>query len=135
MEWDYFECFVGALWLKRGFKSVYKTPAHDDGVDIVALNGKTGALIQCKTSSIDGHQLGWDGIKDVVTGQAAHARRHPGVSLIKVCVTNQFFNGTARKHAEMNDVETVDQHNLERLLENPRSTQARRRDATVRGLG
>jgi hypothetical protein len=116
MEWDYFECFVAALWLKRGFKSVYKTPAHDDGIDVVALNGEAGVLIQCKTSSIDGHQLGWEAIKDVVTGRAAYARRHPGVSLSKVCVTNQFFNGTARKHAEMNDVETVDQGDLERLL-------------------
>jgi hypothetical protein len=117
MEWDYFECFVAALWLKRGYKSVYKTPARDDGVDVVALNGRLGSLIQCKTSSIDGHQLGWEGIKDVVTGQAAYARRYPGVSLAKVCVTNQFFNATARKHAEMNDVETIDQCDLERLLE------------------
>ena len=116
MEWEYFECFVAALWLKRGFKSVYKTPVHDEGVDVVALNGKSGSLIQCKTSSIDGYQLGWDGIKDVVTGQAAYVRRHPGVRLDKVCITNQFFNGTARKHAEMNDVETVDQRDLERLL-------------------
>jgi hypothetical protein len=36
--------------------------------------------------------------------------------LSKVCVTNQFFNRTARKHAEMNDVETVDQRDLEQLL-------------------
>jgi hypothetical protein len=36
--------------------------------------------------------------------------------LRKVCVTNQFFNGTARRHAEINDVETVDQRDLERLL-------------------
>jgi hypothetical protein len=47
--------------------------------DWVALNGRTGALIQCRTSSIDGHQLGWEAIKEVVTERAAYARRHPNV--------------------------------------------------------
>ena len=49
MEWGYFECFVAALYLKQGFKTVYRTPMHDDGVDVVAISGIKGVLIQCKT--------------------------------------------------------------------------------------
>ena len=128
MDWDYFECFIAALWLKRGFKSVYKTPPRDEGIDVVALNGRSGALIQCKTSSDEGKHLGWDAIKDVVTGHAAYARRHPGVTLKKVCVTNQFFNAGAREHARLNDVEVVDQSDIEMIL---RSHEVRKLDVEL----
>ena len=116
MEWEYFECFVAALWLKRGFKSVYKTPVHDEGVDVVALNGKSGSLIQCKTSSIDGYQLGWDGMRMSSRGRPRMSVDTQAFGWTRSASRTSSSIRTARKHAEMNDVETVDQRDLERLL-------------------
>jgi hypothetical protein len=120
MEWEFFECFVATLWLKQGFKTVYKTPPQDGGVDVVAISGNKGVLIQCKTSSIDGHEMGWEAVKDVVAGAAAYQRKHPGIVFEKVCATNQFFNGTAKKHAKLNDVTVVEQGEFEKLLQQHR---------------
>jgi hypothetical protein len=130
MQWDYFECLVTVLWQKRGYRNVYRTPKHDDGVDVVAITGPNGDLVQCKTRGTDEASLGWDAVKDVVTGEAAYRARHPGVVFRRICVTNQFFNGTAKKHADLNDVKLLDRsdvgaflkefpiamHEIERLL-------------------
>lgn len=116
MEPRYFEGFVAALWQKRVQGTVYVTPPHDGGIDVVAIDGRAGFVIQCKTSSRDGQELGWDAVKEVVAGQAAYARRHPGVAFAKVCVTNQFFNTNAREQARNNDVELVEKPEIEKLL-------------------
>jgi SNF2-related domain/Restriction endonuclease/Helicase conserved C-terminal domain len=116
MGWQHFECLVGALWSKRGF-DCYRTPGtNDNGVDIVAIDGKRGQLIQAKTSGIDGTKLGWDAVKEVVAGEAFYRRRHPNVSFEKVCITNQFFNAQAQENAELNSVELLDQKHLSDLL-------------------
>lgn len=75
-----------------------------------------GELIQCKSSSCENAQLGWDAIKDVVAGAATYERRHPDVTFKRVCVTNQFFNATAQRHAENNHVALYDQHHLAQFL-------------------
>ena len=49
---DTFEAFCTLLWSKQGFTFVYRTKrSGDGGIDVVALKGKTGALIQAKTFS------------------------------------------------------------------------------------
>jgi len=117
MRPDYFECLVAALWQRKGFKKVYRTPdSYDDGVDVVAI-GSDGELIQCKSSTVENMSLGWDAIKDVVTGEAAYRARHPGISFKKVCATNQFFNENARRHAVLNNVELCDQRTIVDLME------------------
>ena len=60
MKWDYFECLIAALWQKKGFAAVYRTPRQDDGVDVVAISDRIGTLIQCKCCGEDGRSLGWD---------------------------------------------------------------------------
>jgi hypothetical protein len=117
MEWDYFECLIAAIWQKKGFQNVYRTPRHDDGVDVVAITGKVGILIQCKSCGADGGALGWDAVKEVVSGEAAYRQRHPGVNFQRVCVTNQSFNSTASIHADLNNVELLSQKHLLKLLE------------------
>jgi superfamily II DNA or RNA helicase len=117
MQWDYFECLIAAIWQKRGYRMVYRTPQNDDGVDVVAITDLVGVLIQCKTGVSDEASLGWDGVKDVVAGEASYRARHAGVSFGKVCITNRFFNTTAHRHAELNNVELLDQTHLTRLLE------------------
>jgi SNF2 family DNA or RNA helicase len=116
MEWEHFEFFVAALWQKKGFRLVFKTPRQDGGVDVVAIIGESGDLIQCKSSATDGRELGWDAVKDVVAGAAGYSRSHPGVKFQKVCVTNQYFNGSAMEQARLNGVEIVDRDNLADLL-------------------
>ena len=119
MRPDYFEGLVAALWQQQGFSEVQRTPASGDhGIDVVALQRPNGALIQCKTSSSENAQLGWDAIKEVVAGAATYQRRHPEVTFKKICVTNQFFNKNAQRHAENNNVALYDQHGLAQLLKN-----------------
>jgi len=118
MEWRHFEGLTAALWSKRGFDFCYCTPgANDNGVDVVAISGIQGNLIQTKTSSNEGTKLGWETVKDVVGGEAFYRRKHPNIQFKKVGVTNQFFNAQAHEQAGLNDVELIDQHQLGKLLE------------------
>jgi Holliday junction resolvase len=86
-------------------------------VDVVAISGDQGVLIQTKTSSNEGTKLGWETVKDVVGGEAFYRRRHPNVEFKKVGLTNQFFNAQAHEQAGLNDVELIDQHRLAELLD------------------
>ncbi len=116
MRPDYFECLIARLWQSKGFGHVYRTPASfDDGVDVVAI-GTGGELVQCKSSTVTDARLGWEAIKDVVTGEASYKYRHPGVEFLRVCVTNSYFNENAKRHAELNKVQLVDRDGLDALL-------------------
>ena len=120
MGWQHFECLAGVLWSKRGY-DCYRTPGSgDNGVDIVAIRGSVGRLVQTKTSGTDGASLGWDAVKEVVAGEAFYRRRHPDIDFGKICLTNQFFNRQAHDHAVLNDVEILAQVELaEMLVETP----------------
>ncbi len=123
MEWRHFEGLAGALWSKRGFDSVYCTPAANDrGVDVVAIRGSYGELVQAKSSAADGRMLGWEAVNEVVAGEAFYRRRHPGVTFKKVALTNQFFNSGANEKASLNAVELLDQRDLAQLLSEHRVT-------------
>ncbi len=111
-----FERFCAALWNKQGY-TTYLTPVTGDGgVDVVGIKGGVGVLIQCKSSSINGQALGWEAVKDVVAGAAAYEMKHSGAVFQKVAVTNQFFNGSAKGQAILNNVELIDYCALEDLL-------------------
>lgn len=117
MGWQHFECLAGVLCNKQGY-DCYRTPGtSDNGIDIVAVSGRKGQLIQVKTSGTDGAMLGWEAVKDVVTGEAFYSRRHPDVDFEKVCMTNQFFNRQAKENAELNLVKLLDQSALAVMLE------------------
>jgi hypothetical protein len=116
MNWEYLEALTAVIMKKKGFKCVYLTPKTDDGVDVVAYTNNVGELVQCKSSGSDNAALSWDAVKDVVTGAAAYRAKHPGVTFRKSCLTNQHFNATAHKHAELNEVTLVSQEQLGQLL-------------------
>jgi HJR/Mrr/RecB family endonuclease len=116
MEWDYFESLVAAIWQKKGFRTVYRTPRQDEGVDVVAFTGNSGDLIQCKSSGTDDAALDSQGVKDVLSGEAEYRLRHPGVSFSKWAATNQYFNETATDRARKNKVTLVNQKDIETLL-------------------
>lgn len=118
---DAFEAFCAILWSKLGYTRTVRTPqSGDGGVDVVAISGKNGVLIQCKSSSVDGRELSWEAVKDVVAGAAAYRERYPGVRFTLAAVTNRRFNGTAKGQAEINGVELIDGDGLaERMQEKP----------------
>lgn len=116
MSWQHFECLAGVLWTKQGY-DCYRTPGSaDNGVDVVAIAASRGALIQAKTSGVQGAALNWDAVKEVVAGEAFYKQRHPTVDFDKVCFTNQFFNQQAHQNAALNSVHLIDQPQLGRLL-------------------
>ncbi len=117
MDSDTFEVFCAVLWQKKGYPVTYRTKrSGDKGVDVVALKGTAGSLLQAKSSLKEGKELGWEAVKDVVGGTAAYSAKHHGVTFIKYSVTNQFFNTDAQDQAHLNDVELVDQPKLKDLL-------------------
>ena len=113
----HFEAFVAALWQKKGYQFVERTPdSGDDGVDVVAITRPTGELVQCKSSTVDEGEVTWDAVKEVVAGEAAYRARYPGVEFAKACATNQYFNENAVRHAKLNHVELYDQPRLVELM-------------------
>lgn len=121
LDADTFEMFCALLWSKLGFRYSRRTPkSGDGGVDVVAITDKAGALIQCKSSSVEGRELGWEAVKDVVAGAARYAARYSGVCFSLFAVTNRRFNGVAKEQAAINNVELVDIDGLtEMLILNP----------------
>ena len=109
LDADAFEAFCAILWSKMGYRKTRRTPkAGDGGVDVVAISGMLGVLIQCKSSSVADRELGWEAVKDVVAGAAGYKARFPGVSFSLAAVTNSRFNGTAKAQAAVNGVELFD---------------------------
>lgn len=91
MDGDGFEAFCCLLWAKRGFQStVTSKRGGDGGIDVVALMGRTGEVLQCKSSK--SADVGWDAIKEVTAGAAKYQAHFAGTKLRKVAVTNQRFN-------------------------------------------
>lgn len=116
MEPRHFEGLIAILWKKQGYVCYCTPQSRDQGVDVVGTRTEKGVLIQAKTSSIDGKRLGWDAVKEVVTGAALYQRKHQNIDFQKICITNQFFNGQAHEHATLNKVILIDQTGLAALL-------------------
>lgn len=110
-----FEVFCSLLWCKRGFQSeVTAKRGGDGGIDVIALRGREGEILQCK-SSIN-REVGWDAIKEVTAGAARYQARFAGTRLRKVAVTNQAFTRGAIIQAEANSVELVTRKRLSEFL-------------------
>ena len=118
MQPDAFEAFCALLWSKRGYSSTLRTQrVGDGGIDVLAIRESEGVLIQCKSSLVEGRELGWEAVKDVAAGSATYAARYPGVKFSLLAVTNQRFNGTAKQQAKMLHVKLVQGRDLAGLLE------------------
>ncbi|SAL86470.1 helicase SNF2 [Caballeronia arvi] len=110
-----FEYFCRLLWEKQGYvASVTKKSGGDGGIDIVALRGNEGELLQCKSSLSAG--IGWDAIKEVSAGAAGYQNAYKNTTFRRVCVTNQRFNTGAHEQARMNRVRLVEREQIEGLL-------------------
>ncbi len=112
-----FEAFCALMWHKQGYsKTIMTQSSGDGGVDVVAIKGGKGVLIQCKSSSETSKQLGWEAIKDVAAGCAAYSAKNPGVVFTLAAATNQTFNNTARYQAKLLNVELFERDDLAKLL-------------------
>ncbi|MCA3081808.1 MAG: restriction endonuclease [Burkholderiales bacterium] len=114
-----FEVFCCVLWSKRGYQtSLTQKKGGDGGIDVIALQGKTGELLQCKSSV--NTEVGWDAIKEVTTGAARYQARFAGTRLRRIAVTNQRFSSGAAEHANANQVELVTRRQLlDYIVEHP----------------
>lgn len=101
-----FEKLVAEILRLRGFSAQAVGRSGDHGVDVWAVRGEQGYLVQCKsTSKTSG--LGIEGINEVVGG-AAHYRAKDSKTLYRLAVaTNGKFNKTAATHAS-NQPEAVE---------------------------
>lgn len=115
MDGDGFEVFCCLLWSKQGYQATI-TPkgGGDGGIDIVALKGRDGDLMQCKSSK--SAHIGWDAVKEVAAGAARYQARFMGTRLRRLAVTNQYFTAGAQNQAEANQVELIVRTQLEELL-------------------
>ncbi|MEX3967933.1 SNF2-related protein [Paraburkholderia sp. EG286B] len=114
---DAFEAFCALMWSKQGYLRTIKTPkTGDGGVDIVAIEGNRGALIQCKSSGVEGKEMGWEAVKDISAGSAAYSARYPGVEFQLFAATNRRFNQSARQQASLLNVTLIEGGDLMDLL-------------------
>ena len=110
-----FEVFCKLLWSKAGYLSqVTPKRGGDGGIDVLAIKGREGELLQCKSSG--GADVGWDAVKEVTGGAAQYQARFPGVLFRRLAVTNQQFNTNAQQQAEVNRVVLFERSQLEALL-------------------
>jgi HJR/Mrr/RecB family endonuclease len=115
LDGNSFEFFCRLLWQKLGFIAfVTQKKPGDGGVDVVALKGKDGELLQCKSSLSSA--IGWDAIKEVSAGAALYQNRYAGTRFRRVCVTNQRFNAGAIEQAKANRVTLIERERLIELL-------------------
>ncbi len=110
-----FERLCRALWKCKGYNCLLTPTTGDGGVDIVAIKGRQGLLIQCKASGAARGQ-GWNAINEIVAGTAAYEQQFPDVSFSKVAVTNQFFNDNSIRQARLNEVSLIDSGILKEWL-------------------
>jgi len=117
MDWVFFEHFVAALWRAQGYERVITTPGSGDGgIDVVAIRGSEGALIQCKSSSVEGYRMNGDAVRQVVTGTASYRLNYPGICFQQICVSNQAFMPEAHRLARENGVTLLERDSLAELL-------------------
>ncbi len=118
MDWRLFEGLLAAIWAKKGYRQVYCTPPSGDyGVDVVAINGSDGVLIQAKTSGTEGYKHNWDAVKELTGGLGFYKKRHPRVNFELIAISNQFFNDRAYESAQLSSVTLLNQINLAELLD------------------
>ncbi|TCT11166.1 SNF2-related protein [Paralcaligenes ureilyticus] len=115
MDGEAFEVFCCLMWSKRGFQaSVTQKRGGDGGIDVVALKGQDGELLQCKSSK--SAKIGWDAIKEVTAGAACYQSQYRDTRFRRLAVTNQRFTPSACGQAVANQVELIDRPRLEELL-------------------
>lgn len=101
-----FEKLISELLKQQGYQSEVVGRAGDHGVDVWAVKGNSGYLVQCKSTSKESG-IGIEGINEVVGGAAHYRAKDKETQFTLVVATNGRFNKTAIVHAN-NQPETVE---------------------------
>ena len=132
MDGDGFETLCCLLWRKQGFHAnVTPKRRGDGGIDVVALKGREGVLLQCKSSRLS--DVGWDAVKEVTAGAAKYQSTYQHTTFKRVAITNQNFRANAVEQAELNAVEIIARKQLEELLGQYPTTNSEFDDALQEG--
>jgi hypothetical protein len=116
LDGNSFETLSALLLTRMGFiAQVTEKLQGDGGIDLIALNGSSGMLVQCKSSQ--SASIGWDAVKEVVGGAMRYQSKMPSVKFKKMAITNQRFNATATEQAAVNHVELLDRLQIEKMLQ------------------
>lgn len=126
MTWDRFEALIAVLEENGGAQVLLTPRTRDEGIDVIAIQGREIRLIQCK------HTL-WDGAVDAEAvsemiqafdGYRVRYLRSTGqrYALCPILVTNGRFTARARAEAGARDIRLVDNTNLCQQLESTSCT-------------
>lgn len=110
-----FEKLISELLKQQGYQSEVVGRAGDHGVDVWAVRGNSGYLVQCKSTTRESG-IGIKGINDVVGGAAHYRAKDKETQFTLVVATNGRFNKTAIDHAN-NQPETVELWDSSYLLD------------------
>lgn len=115
LDGNSFEVFCALLFGKEGYiATVTEKRRGDGGIDLIAVSGSRGLLVQCKSSL--SNTIGWDAIKEVVGGAMRYQSQMPSIFFKKVAITNQYFNSMAIEQAAVNNVQLIDRGHIEKML-------------------
>ena len=101
-----FEKLIAELLKQQGYQAEVVGRAGDHGIDVWAVKGNEGYLVQCKSTSRQSG-IGIEGINEVVGGAAHYRVKEPNVRFKLAVATNASFNRTATEHAN-NQLESVE---------------------------
>jgi hypothetical protein len=108
-----FEKLIAELLRLQGYQAEVVGRAGDHGVDVWAVKGSIGYLVQCKSTSRQ-NGIGIEGINEVVGGAAHYRVKEPNITFKLAVATNASFNRTAIDHAN-NQPELVDLWNFSEI--------------------
>lgn len=113
----HFEKLIAELLKQQGYQAEAIGRAGDHGIDVWAVKGNTGYLVQCKSTSRESG-IGIEGINEVVGGAAHYRAKDKKTQFALVVATNGKFNKTAIEHAnnQPESVELWDFDNISSLL-------------------
>ena len=102
-----FENYCCDLLRKNGYVATVTKPTQDSGGDIIASQGTSSYIIQCKNYS---DAVGNKAIQEVYAAKGIYKCDKA------IVITNNFFTAQARKEAQMLGIELWDRNYLELLL-------------------
>ncbi len=117
LEGNSFEKLCLLLWKRLGYHTEFNSRRPQGGVDIVAIKGNDGVVMQCKSSSRHNAHLGREALSDVIMDYNEFAQMIPDVSFKKIAITNQYFNEEVKRRAILHGVELIEKLEILELLE------------------
>lgn len=115
LHWEPFEAFVAAVETSRGSNVILTPKSGDDGIDVIADDGREVALMQCKHTRW-GQTFDADAVTEVLSGFDRYRMRLGGRASSRtfrpVLVATGTFSKAARRAAAERGVKLFDQDDI-----------------------